>query len=281
MKIVIASGKGGTGKTMVAANMAYAVSRQEHVSLVDCDVEEPNLHLYFPGEPRSVPVKTRIPVIDQHVCTLCGACGRFCRYGALTVLKDRVLFFSEMCHSCGGCMIACPEHAITEEDHVIGSVEIRNISDTLTLYSGIMDPGQVLAPPIIHAAKEQAASGLMVCDAAPGIACPVIEASSDADFILLVTEPTPFGVANLSQMAELTRMLGIPAAVVINRSFGDDEVVHAFCRDAGLPIWLTIPFSREFAAVQNAGDLISREFPAWEQRFLDLYTGVRDKSDAS
>jgi MinD superfamily P-loop ATPase len=160
-------------------------------------------------------------------------------------------------------------------------VEIRNISDTLTLYSGIMDPGQVLAPRIIRAAKEQAASGLMICDAAPGIACPVIEASADADFILLVTEPTPFGVANLSQMAELTRMLGIPAAVVINRSFGDDEIVHAFCRDAGLPVWLTIPFSREFAAVQNAGGLISRVFPAWEKRFLDLYAGVRDQGDAS
>jgi len=281
MKIVIASGKGGTGKTMVAANMAYAVSRQEHVSLVDCDVEEPDLHLYFPAESQSSAVNTRIPVIDQQHCNLCGACGRFCRYGALTALKDRVLFFSEMCHSCGGCTIACPEHAITEKDHSIGSVEIRNISDTLTLYSGIMDPGQVLAPRIIRAVMEQAASSLMICDAAPGIACPVIEASLDADFILLVTEPTPFGVANLSQMAELTRMLEIPAAVVINRSFGDDEIVHAFCRDAGLPVWLTIPFSREFAAVQNAGGLISREFPAWEQKFLDLYARIRNQGDAS
>ncbi len=281
MKIAIASGKGGTGKTMVAANLAYVLSQYERVSLVDCDAEEPDLHLYFPGEPRCVPVKTRIPKIDTHACDLCGECGTFCRYGALTVLKDRVLFFSEMCHSCGGCTIVCPKHAISEEEHPIGSVEIRTISDTLTLYSGIMDPGQVLAPNIIRAAKEEAANGLIICDAAPGIACPVIEASADADFILLVTEPTPFGVANLSQMAELTRMLKIPAAVVINRSFGDDEIVHAFCRDADLPVWLTIPFSREFAAVQNAGGLISRAFSEWEKEFLDLYARICSRGDAS
>lgn len=281
MKIVIASGKGGTGKTMIAANMAYTLSQNEHVSLVDCDAEEPDLHLYFQGTSESVPVKTRIPVIDQALCNLCGKCGEFCMYGALTVLKDRVLFFSQMCHACGGCTIVCPQFAISEEDHTIGSVEIRTISDNLTLYSGIMEPGQVLAPHIIHAAKEQAAPGLTILDAAPGVGCPVIEALDGADFILLVTEPTPFGVSNLSQMVELIRMLKIPAAVIINRSFGDDEIVHTFCKSADLPVWLTIPFSRDFAKVQNSGGLIAREFPEWEKKFIDLHAQIQGQCDQS
>ena len=274
MNIIVASGKGGTGKTMVAANLAYTVSRHESVSLVDCDVEEPNLHLYFPGTVTSVPVNTLIPRIDSGMCTLCGKCGEFCNYGALSVLKDRVLFFQEMCHSCGGCMIACPEKAITEEEYCIGTVEIRKPSSHLTLFSGVMNPGEVLAPEIIHRAKELGKSGVAICDAAPGISCPVIEACTDADFVILVAEPTPFGLANLRQMTALVRLLEIPAGVVINRSFGSDAVIHDFCEKEQLPVFLTIPFSRGFAEVQNTGSLIAREFPEWEEKFLALYNQV-------
>ncbi|MDD2470894.1 MAG: ATP-binding protein [Methanocorpusculum sp.] len=274
MNIIAASGKGGTGKTMIAANLAFAVSQHESVSLVDCDVEEPNLHLYFPGPVVSVPVKTLIPRIDTEICTFCGKCGEFCNYGALSILKNNVLFFREMCHSCGGCRIVCPEKAVTEEEYGIGTVEIRKPSTHLTLFSGVMNPGEVLAPVIIRRAKELGQSGLTICDAAPGISCPVIEACSDADFVLLVAEPTPFGLANLRQMTELVRLLEIPAGVVINRSFGRDAVIHEFCEKEQLPVFLTIPFSRGFAEVQNGGSLIAREFPEWEQKFRALYTRI-------
>lgn len=280
MNIVVASGKGGTGKTMVAANMAYAMSRLQDVSLVDCDVEEPNLHLYFPGSMSSVPVDTLIPSIDLKICDYCGKCGEFCNYGALTVLKNTVMFFREMCHSCGGCRIACPKNAISEVNYAIGSVEIRKPSSRLTIYSGVMNPGEVLAPNIIRRAKELGKSGLMICDAAPGISCPVIETCSDADFVLLVTEPTPFGLSDLKQIVGLIRLLNLPAGVVINRSFGNDEIIQEFCQKEQLPIFMTIPFSREFAAVQNAGSLVSREDQDWEEKFLGLYRRIVLEAEA-
>ncbi|KDE55839.1 ATP-binding protein [Methanoculleus sp. MH98A] len=275
MKIAIASGKGGTGKSTVAANLACTLALSREVALVDCDVEEPNLHLFFPDSAEDVPVTTLVPEIDPALCTLCGECGKFCRFGALSVLKDRVLLFPELCHSCGGCSLVCPQGAIREVPRTIGRVACSCPLSRLTLVSGVLNEGEVMAPTVIRAAKMLAEGHpLILYDASPGIACPVIETLEGVDACILVTESTPFGLHDLRLAAEVVESTGIPAGVVINRSDGRDEETLDFCRERGLPILMTIPFSREIAAIQNRGGLICRDLPGWEERFADLFEAV-------
>ncbi len=275
MKIAIASGKGGTGKSTVAANLAYTIARSRDVVLVDCDVEEPNLHLFFPAPAVDVPVTTPVPEIDPDRCTLCGECGRFCPFGALAVVKDCVLTFPHLCHSCGGCTLVCPQGAIREVPRTIGRVACSRPLPRLVLVSGILNEGEVQAPAVIRAAKMFAEGHpLILYDASPGIACPVIETLEGSDFCLLVTESTPFGLHDLRLAVEVAETLGIPAGIVINRSDGEDAATVAFAQEHNLPILMTIPFSREIAAVQNRGGLIGRDLPGWEERFMDLFTGV-------
>ncbi|MBP7411177.1 MAG: ATP-binding protein [Methanoculleus sp.] len=275
MKIAIASGKGGTGKSTVAANLAWALARSRDVALVDCDVEEPNLHLFFPAATTDVPVTTPVPVIDPARCTLCGECGKFCRFGALAVVKDCVLTFPHLCHSCGGCTLVCPQGAVREVPRTIGRIACSRPLSRLVLISGVLNEGEVQAPAVIRAAKARAEGHpLVIYDASPGIACPVIETLEGSDFCLLVTESTPFGLHDLRLAAEVAEEVGIPAGVVINRSDGEDAATVAFCRERGLPVLMTIPFSREIAAVQNRGGLIAALLPGWEERFIDLFAGV-------
>jgi len=275
MKITIASGKGGTGKSTVAANLAYTLARSREVVLVDCDVEEPNLHLFFPAPAVDVPVTTPVPEIDPARCTLCGECGKFCRFGALSVLKDRVLVFPELCHSCGGCVLVCPQGAVREIPRTVGRVACSRPLPALTLISGVLNEGEVQAPTVIKAAKMLAEGHpLTLYDASPGIACPVIETLEGSDVCVLVTESTPFGLHDLRLAAEVAERVGIGAGVVINRSDGQDEATLGFCRERGLPILMTIPFSREIAAVQNRGGLICRDLPGWEEQFADLFSEI-------
>lgn len=272
MKIVVASGKGGTGKTMVAANMARSIAGRVPVTLVDCDVEVPDLHLFLGSDPDISPVLTTVPVIDYELCTFCGDCGRFCRYGALAVLRDRVIIFEKMCHACGGCSIVCPEGAISETTHPIGRVEVSEPVPGMRLVSGVMDEGEVLAPKVIKEAKSAAAGeGTVIIDSSPGIACPVIEAMEGADFCVLVTESTPFGLHDLGLAADVAKELGIKAGVVINRSDGSDEDARELCMERGLPVLLTIPFEREIASIQNGGELICERLPGWKEKFSNLY----------
>jgi MinD superfamily P-loop ATPase len=272
MKIVIASGKGGTGKSTVVANLAYSLAERQPVTIVDCDVEEPNLHLFFPGPSKNLPVTVRIPEIDLKRCTFCGACGSFCRYGALTIFKDRHLFLPELCHSCGGCQLVCPIGAIHEIDREIGVVQCRTSSPSLTLISGVLNEGEVQAPPVIKKAKSLAEGHpLILYDASPGIACPVIETLEGADFCILVTESTPFGLHDMELAYRAAKELGIPAGVVINRSDGEDEAIQNFCAAHLIPVLMTIPFDRQIASIQNAGGLIAHELPEWKQRFTELF----------
>lgn len=272
MKIVIASGKGGTGKSTVAANMAYSLSGTMPVTLVDCDVEVPNLHLFFKPDPEIFEIYNRIPEINQDLCTLCGKCGDFCRYGAIIVLKDRVMKFEKMCHGCGGCTIVCPEDAISESDHVIGRVESSAPLPNLKLISGFMNEGEVLAPIIIKHAKDASEGGdPVIIDASPGIACPVIEAMDEADFCVLVTESTPFGLHDLVLAAGVAKELGIKTGVVINRSDGSDAGVRRYCSENDLPVLMTIPFDRNIASIQNMGELITASMPEWKESFINLY----------
>jgi MinD superfamily P-loop ATPase len=277
MRIAIASGKGGTGKSTVAANLAWVLARTRDVTLVDCDVEEPNLHLFFPGDAVDVPVTTPVPEVEIALCTLCRECGKFCRFGALSVLNDRVLTFPHLCHSCGGCTLVCPQGAIREVPRTIGRVACSHPLPRLVLVSGVLNEGEVQAPAVIRAAKARAEGHpLTLYDASPGIACPVIETLEGGDACILVTESTPFGLHDLRLAVEVAERVGIPAGVVINRSDGQDELIAAFCHEHGLPVLMTIPFSREIAAVQNRGGLISRDLPGWDERFAGLFGAVSD-----
>jgi len=276
MKLAIASGKGGTGKSMVAANLSYTLAWTGQVTLVDCDVEEPNLHLFFPAPASTREITMPVPVIDENACQHCGKCGEFCQYGALTVLPNRILFFSELCHSCGGCMLVCPNDAIHEEPKRIGTLAVSNPQPGLKLISGTLDTGSPHAVPVIREAKKQAAQDpLVILDTAPGTSCPVVEALDGCDACVLVTESTPFGLHDLQLAVDVAARLGIPAGVVINRSDGKDEETLRFCTDHDLDILLTIPFSREIAAIQNKGDLLCRVRPEWQKDFCSLFFKCR------
>jgi len=272
VRIVIASGKGGTGKTMLAANIAYSLSLRVDTTLADCDVEEPNVHLFFPSEHVDVPVCVANPLVKRDTCNLCGECADFCRYGALVVMQDGVFFNPSLCHSCGGCLLVCPERAISETSRPIGMVEIRKPSRSLKIVTGRLNEGEVAVPAIISSVKMSVgAEAIVIIDGPPGTACPVIETLHGADVCILVTEPTPFGLHDLTLAVDVAEKLGVPAGVVINKSDGRDEDIAAFCLQRGLPVFLRIPYSREWARVHGEGDLIARHSAEWQDAFFRIF----------
>ena len=257
MRIAIASGKGGTGKTTIATNLAFTLSKQgREVQLLDCDVEEPNCHIFVKPEiERSEKITVSVPKVDHEKCTGCGICGEVCQYSAIVCLKDKVLVFGEMCHGCGGCMLFCPEEAITEEGREVGQVEIGRAKG-FHFAQGRLRVGEVMAPPIIKAVKRAVKpTEIMIIDAPPGTSCPVIESVKDADFVILVTEPTPFGLNDLKLAVDMVRALGLPFAVAINRcDVGDDAVKH-YCDAEGIEIILEIPNDRRIAESYSRGEM--------------------------
>ena len=271
MKIVVASGKGGTGKSTLSANFSYVISGNRDVVLVDCDVEEPNLHLFFEEKGKESIVTLPIPVIDENKCDFCGKCGEFCQYGAITVLKDQVMVLQNLCHSCGGCLIVCPNDAISEVPKTIGVLWDARINSNLRLITGVLNEGEANGIEIIKTVKRLSESSpLVIYDSSPGTACPVIETVEGADFCILVTESTPFGLHDLKLAAEVVKKIGVPSGVVINRSDGSDNETEEFCRENDLEILLKIPFDREIAAIQNRGELFSVYYPDWQKQFTDL-----------
>ena len=217
-----------------------------------------------------------VPVVDETACDHCGKCGEFCQYGALTVLASRVLFFPELCHSCGGCTLVCPKRAIREEPKRIGTLSISTPLPGLKLISGTLDTGSPHAVPVIREAKKQAAGDpVVIFDTAPGTSCPVVEALDGCDACILVTESTPFGLHDLQLAVDVAARLGIPAGIVINRSDGKDEATLRFCIDHDLEILMTIPFNREIAAIQSRGDLLCRARPEWQKDFCALFVKCR------
>lgn len=270
----MASGKGGTGKTTVAVNLALSV---DSVTLIDCDVEEPNCHMLLPSEPiESHPVLSKVPIIDAEKCTLCGECSDFCQFNALFVGKRGVIVYPEMCHSCGGCAIVCPESAISEKERQVGTVYVNSIQDLHLVY-GELNIGEPIATGVISAVKKYVQpDALNVIDAPPGTACPVIETMRNSDYILLVTEPTPFGLHDLSMTVEVVQELGIPCGVIINRAgLGDDEVKR-YCETEGIPILLEIPFERRIAELYSQGIPFVTEMPHWKNRFRDVLTEIEE-----
>ena len=269
MIISTASGKGGTGKTTVATNLAASVSGP--VQLLDCDVEEPNAHLFLrPVIAETTTVTTPIPEIDLEKCNQCKKCAEICRFRAIAVLGDTVLTFPELCHSCGGCMAVCPEGAITEKGRELGVLESGAING-VSFVHGRLRVGEAMSPPLIRAVRGRTWSdGLTLIDAPPGTSCPVIAAMKDTDFVLLVTEPTPFGLHDLKLAVEAVKILKIPMGLVVNRADVGDDHVRAYARTEGLPILLEIPYDRQIAESYSRGEMFAQALPEWRARFREL-----------
>lgn len=274
MIISVASGKGGTGKTTIATNLACSIG--DGVQLLDCDVEEPNVHLFLTPEITSTKtVYSMVPEIDNARCTGCGQCAQICRFSALTVVGETVLAFPELCHGCGGCVEVCPENAATESQREIGVVETGK-SDALQVVQGRIRIGEPAAPPLIRSVREYTSpGGETIIDAPPGTSCPVVASMRGGDFILLVTEPTPFGLHDLQLAVGVVEELRIPCGLVINRADCGDDGVHVFAREKGIPVLMEIPFSREIAAAYSNGKMLIEMDYQWKGKFHGLYEKIQ------
>jgi MinD superfamily P-loop ATPase len=270
MILAVASGKGGTGKTTVAVNLAQVYGSP--VQLLDCDVEEPNAHLFLKGAVRSQETVTiPIPEVDQSLCDACGECSRFCQYHAIVSLKTAPLVFPELCHGCGGCALVCPRRAIRETDRRIGTIEVLE-ADQVTLIQGRLDVGAASTPPLIRAVKTGVQPGKSaILDAPPGTSCPVVTTLRGADFVVLVTEPTPFGLHDLKLAVEMVRRLGIRFGVVVNRMGIGDDRVQEFCVQEDVPILVEIPDDRRIAEAYSRGSLIVEALPEYRSLFESLW----------
>jgi MinD superfamily P-loop ATPase len=272
MRIAIASGKGGTGKTTIATNLARVLAESKlRVAYVDCDVEEPNGHIFLKPTIRStLEVSIPVPVVDESRCTLCGACGTACRYSAVLVLPKRVLVFPKLCHGCGGCTLACQENAIREIPRVVGVIE-EGVAGEVTFVHGRLNVGEAMAPPVIRGVLQAAPrDGTLVLDAPPGTSCPVIESVKTADVVLLVTEPTPFGLSDLKLAVEMVRTLGLPFAVAVNRVGVGDRGVFDYCASEQIPVLLELPNSPAIARTYSRGDLAVDALPNLKPAFVGL-----------
>ena len=277
MKIAVASGKGGTGKSTIAANLAFSLSKKMDVTLADCDVEEPDLHLFFKGVSSANNVTVPIPQILEDRCSRCGICGEFCRYGALLVLADRVKVFEHLCHSCGGCSIICPARAIEEVPRIIGKVTRQTPVPGLILVSGVLNEGEIAGSAIIKQLKNYTREDpVVIYDSSPGTSCPVVETLRGCDICILVTESSPFGLHDIKLAAEVAGLMEVPAAVIINRSDGQDKEMREWCMDRNLPVLLTIPVDRKITALQNEGELFSAVLTEWQEIFITLYQSIRN-----
>ena len=274
MVICIASGKGGTGKTTIATNLA--VSLNGGVQLLDCDVEEPNAHLFMKPEIKHTErVTTPIPEVDLDRCDFCGECAKICQFGAITVIGKKVLTFPELCHSCKGCMMVCPQEAISEKERELGILE-AGLSGPVAFVRGRLRVGEVMSPPVINRVKEHIdAEKIAIIDAPPGTSCPVIAALKGSDFAIMVTEPTPFGLNDLKLAIGAVRILEIPLGIIINRSdIGDDRVVQ-YAKQENIPILMEIPDNRKIAEAYSRGIMMVDVMPEMKDKFRVMYDKIR------
>jgi len=268
----VASGKGGTGKTTIAINMALCLGR---VQFLDCDVEEPNAHIFLkPNVEKTISAVIPVPRVDLKKCNYCSKCSDACEFHAIVVVKEAVLTFDELCHGCGACSYICPEKAITEVDKEIGRIDIGR-AGPIRFLQGILNVGEPMATPVIRKEKRlMAPSDITILDAPPGTSCPVIETVKGSDFCLLVTEPTPFGLNDLELAAGMVKKMEIPMGVVINRADTGDEGVKQFCRKQGIPVLMEIPMDRRIAELYSKGAPILEDLPDYRVRFLSLFEKI-------
>jgi MinD superfamily P-loop ATPase len=274
MTVAVASGKGGTGKTTVAVNLA--LSLEGPVELLDCDVEEPNAHLFL--QPRWTSARTvsvPVPQVDERLCTACGACGEACRFHAIVSLKTQPLVFPELCHGCGACVLACPVGAIREVPQEVGVVE-RGLRGEIRFVHGRLKVGTAMSGPLIRAVRREAGQGqITLIDAPPGTSCPVVAAVRGSDFVMLVTEPTPFGLNDLKLAVEMCRILGLPCGVVINRSDVGDDAVRRYCASEAVPLLAEIPEDRRVAEAYSRGQAAVTVLPEFGALFRELHDRLR------
>ncbi|MEG1908642.1 MAG: ATP-binding protein [Oscillospiraceae bacterium] len=278
MKIAVLSGKGGTGKTLVSVNLSAAAQSAEYI---DCDVEEPNGHLFFkPKNIRTESISIKLPEVNAALCTGCRKCVDFCKFNALAFIKNAPRVFPNVCHSCGGCALLCPEKAITEIDKSIG--EIRSgVSENVRVNSGILKTGEESGVPIIKKLMENAkksSAPLTIIDCPPGSACVVTAAIRDADFCVLVAEPTVFGAHNLSMVYELVRLFGKPHGVILNKCLEGENPSEDFCKERGIPILGRIPFDKTLGAINSQAKIAVRDNPAYKKLFTDLLETVKKEA---
>jgi MinD superfamily P-loop ATPase len=290
MIIAVASGKGGTGKTTIATSLALSIAADLQGSariadclqdpagplFLDCDVEEPNAALFLrPDLDHREEVGILIPEVDLDRCTFCGRCAEVCVWHAIAVVGEKVLIFPELCHGCGSCTLNCPEDAIYEVLNVMGTLESGQ-AGPVDFAQGTLDVGQAMAVPIIRQLKKRHLGGIddrvVILDAQPGTSCPVVETMRDADFVLLVTEPTPFGLHDLRLTVQVARdELGLPVGVVVNRDGIGDEGVDEYCEDEGIPILMRIPLERRIAEAISVGKALVEALPEYRARFRELH----------
>jgi MinD superfamily P-loop ATPase len=280
MIVSVASGKGGTGKTTIATSLAAVLGSK--AMLLDCDVEEPNCHIFLnPEITYREEVTLPVPKVDMSACTVCGKCGEVCQFSAIVVIGDQVLTFPEMCHGCGGCTLLCPESAIKEDVRPLGILEAGTAGD-IEFVHGIVRIGEAMSPPLIKAVKKRIRpEKTAILDCPPGASCPVITAVNGTDFILMVTEPTPFGLHDLRIAVQAVSPLNIPLGVILNRSDVGDKAVQQYCSEIGVPVLMEIPHDRAIAEGYSRGRLLvdcSREY---RERFEEMFARVEELAGSS
>lgn len=285
MNIAVASGKGGTGKTTVATSLAIALSTSgSAVTCLDCDVEAPNAHIFLqPAIDQRKQVDLLIPEVNADRCDGCGRCAEVCQFNAIVVLGGETLVFPELCHGCGSCALECPTGAITEVPRALGMLEQGPALAGIHFAHGVLNVGEPMAVPIISQLKQwqnHMQAETVILDAPPGASCPVVESLRGADFVILVTEPTLFGLHDLKLAVQLTRELDVPAGVVVNRDGIGDTGVEDYCRENGLPILMRIPMNRRIAEALARGEALVNAFPEYLPEFRALYTRIAETHQA-
>ena len=277
-KIAVLSGKGGTGKTTVATNLAYSLHKVgKKVQLLDADAEEPNSHIFFEIEyTQEESVNILIPKIDRNVCTHCGACAKACEFSAISVSPKHIMVFEYLCHGCGVCSMVCPVNAISEEPKPIGKVKLGKTKDGISFGEGILNIGEPSAVRIIRQMKKHMDENadVIVIDSPPGTSCPVVETLQDMDFALLVTEPTPFGLHDLQLSVNAIKDLNIPMGVIVNRYDGVYTEVEKYLESENIPLMMKIPYDVEIARSYSNGKLFSKDKDEYVEKFIDLYEKV-------
>lgn len=273
MRIAVASGKGGTGKTTIAVNLALSL---DNVQLLDCDVEEPDCHLFLDLNLEKVEdVNVPLPIVNESKCNLCGKCAELCHFNAIVVTPKKALVFPELCHGCGLCSLGCPQGAIMEGKRVMGRIERGD--GEVEFYHGVLTTGEAIAPAVIRAVKKRIDDEkIAIIDVPPGNACPVVEAVEGSDFCILVTEPTPFGLYDLKLSRKMLERLGIPHSVIVNRDGIGDRRVEDYCEKEGVPVLMKIPHDEKIARLYSRGIPFVKEMPEWKGKFLDLYNSIRE-----
>jgi len=278
MKIAFASGKGGTGKTTIAVNLAcFLAYSQQKIQYLDCDVEEPNGHIFLkPDIEERIPANVMMPVINQEKCISCGECSSHCQFNALVLILKDILIFPELCHGCGLCVRICPVGAITEGKKEIGYVEKGKALHDIDFVHGILNVGEPMAGPLIQQVKHNYKEGyIQIIDAPPGTSCPVVKTVIDADCVVMVTEPTPFALHDLKIATSVAQTLNKPIGIVINRENGGFKPLMDYLSKNKLPVLTAIPEDKNIARQYSEGNLIIERLPLYIDNFMELALNIR------